>query len=83
MHGTALIDSRCERGLVPEISQHADSAVEFFFGGICAEMLVNVDLPRRATFTGRFRLRQRHDATIFVLDVESVTAIQITPKRRP
>jgi len=83
MHGTALIDSRCERGIAPVVAPQADRAVESFFTGVCAEMPINFDVIRRATFTGRFRLRERKAATIFVLDVESVRSINISPKRGP
>jgi hypothetical protein len=79
MHSTALTDSRCERGIGPVVSLHADHTVESFFEGICAEMPIDLDMTRRATFTGRFRLRERNAATIFVLDVESVRNIKISP----
>jgi hypothetical protein len=75
MHSTALIDSRCERGIAPEAALHDDHAVESFFEDICTEMPINFDVIRRATFTGRFRLRERNTATIFVLDVEAVRPI--------
>jgi hypothetical protein len=83
MHGTALTDSRCERGVAPKVSLHSDHTVESFFEGICTEMPINFDVIRRATFTGRFRLRERNGATIFVLDVESVRGIKVSPKGRP
>jgi hypothetical protein len=83
MHSTALIDSRCERGIAPEVSSHADHGVERFFEGICADRPINFDVIRRATFTGRFRLRELNTDTIFVLDVESVRSINISPKRGP
>jgi len=83
MHGTALIDSQCERGIGPEVSLHADHAVESFFEGICAEMPIDLDVRRRVTFTGHFRLRERNAETIFILDVESVRNIKISPNRGP
>jgi len=83
MHGTALIDGRCERGIAPVVVRQADQSVESFFEGVCAEMPINFDVTRRATFTGRFRLRERKAATIFVLDVESVRSIKVSQKRGP
>ena len=83
MHGTLLTDSRCERGILPEVSQRGDRTVEPFLESICAEMPSSLDVMRMATFTGYFRLRERNTATIFVLDVESVQGIRISPKHRP
>ena len=80
MHGTLLTDSRCERGIGPEVSPDAGDAVESFFEDICAELPIAIDVTRRATFTGRFRLRERNAATIFVIDVESVRNIKISPQ---
>jgi hypothetical protein len=80
IHGDLLTDSRCERGVVPEVSQRRDRGVEPFFESICAELPRSLDVMRSATFTGYFRLRERNDATIFVLDVESVRGIKISAK---
>jgi hypothetical protein len=83
MHGTLLTDSRCERGILPAVSQRGDRTVEPFLESICAEMPSSLDVMRMATFTGYFRLRERNAATIFALDVESVWGIRNSPKHRP
>jgi hypothetical protein len=75
MHVTLLSDSRCERGILPEVSQRGDRTGEPFLESICAETPSSLDVMKMATFTGRFRLRERNAATIFVLDVESVRGI--------
>ena len=77
MHGSVLTDERCARGLVPYGS--SSPTTDAFFEGACAGPRIDFDSKRRATFTGRFRLRSERGRTIFVLEVESVKDIKITP----
>ena len=79
IHSTALEDSRCERGIAPDISLTTEPRVESFFETACAERSIDFDVKRSATFTGYFRLRERNAATIFILDIESVRGIKISP----
>lgn len=82
MHSNALIDDRCERGIVPMDAPNADPAVGTFFAGACAGRPINFDVKRTATFTGRFRLRLRDDRTIYTVGVEAVESVKITPRPR-
>lgn len=81
IHSTALEDGRCERGIAPAISLTAEPGVESFFETACAEGPIDFNVKRSATFTGYLRLRERNAAAIFVLDVESVRGIEISPRR--
>jgi hypothetical protein len=77
MHGSVLTDERCARGIVP--SGSPNTSTDAFFEGACAGPHIDFDSKRRATFTGRLRLRLERGRTIFILEVESVKDIKITP----
>jgi hypothetical protein len=77
----ALIDDRCERGIVPMDVPNADPAVDAFFSGTCA-MPIDFDVKRTATFTGRLRLRLRDESTIYTVGIEAVENVRITPGPR-
>jgi hypothetical protein len=81
MHGSVLIDDRCERGIVPLDVPKADPAVDTFFSGACARP-INFDVKRTAMFTGRFRLRLRDDRTIYTVGIEAVESARISPGPR-
>lgn len=81
MHGSVLIDEGCQRGIVPYGS--TGPAADAFFEGACAGRPIDFGAKRRATFTGRFRLRSEPPFTVFVLEVESVKKIRITATRSP
>ena len=82
MHGSALIDDRCERGIAPMYVPNADPTVDTFFSGACAGRPINFDVKRTATFTGRFGLRLRDDRTIYTVEIEAVESVRITPGPR-
>ena len=81
MHGSVLIDEGCKRGIVPYGSP--GPTADAFFEGACAGQPIDFGAKRRATFTGRFRLRSEPPFTVFVLEVESVKKIRITATRSP
>jgi len=77
MHGSVLTDEGCAHGIVP--SGSPNTATDAFFEGACAGPHIDFDSKRRATFTGRLRLRSERGRTTIILEVESAKDIKITP----
>jgi hypothetical protein len=82
IHGAALIDNRCERGITPIIVPNVNPAVGAFFRSACDGRPINFDVKMAATFTGRFRLRLRDQATVYVVEIQTLGSVRITPGRR-